>query len=84
MKDFVNIMNKQFIHQLQDAKELFERVSMEKASQEQKRIPSTMVEKDYWLMHCLWGLQQQGYQFELKGGTSLSPTKTRHPLRSRL
>jgi hypothetical protein len=31
-----------------------------------------LVEKDYWLMHCLWGLQQQGWQFELKGGTSLS------------
>lgn len=23
-------------------------------------------------MHCLWGIQQQGFQFELKGGTSLS------------
>ncbi len=23
-------------------------------------------------MHCLWGLQVQGFQFELKGGTSLS------------
>lgn len=23
-------------------------------------------------MHCLWGLQQQGYDFEMKGGTSLS------------
>ena len=23
-------------------------------------------------MHALWGLQQQGYEFELKGGTSLS------------
>lgn len=23
-------------------------------------------------MHCLWGMQQQGFQFELKGGTSLS------------
>ncbi|WP_255536183.1 nucleotidyl transferase AbiEii/AbiGii toxin family protein [Polynucleobacter sp. 30F-ANTBAC] len=31
-----------------------------------------MVEKDYWIMHCLWGLQQQGFTFELKGGTSLS------------
>jgi predicted nucleotidyltransferase component of viral defense system len=30
------------------------------------------VEKDYWIMHCLWGLQQQGFKFELKGGTSLS------------
>ena len=23
-------------------------------------------------MHCLWGLQEQGFCFELKGGTSLS------------
>lgn len=31
-----------------------------------------LVEKDYWIMHCLYGLQQLGMQFELKGGTSLS------------
>ena len=31
-----------------------------------------LVEKDYWIMHCLWGLQQRGFVFELKGGTSLS------------
>lgn len=31
-----------------------------------------LIEKDYWLMHVLWGLQQQGWCFELKGGTSLS------------
>lgn len=31
-----------------------------------------LVEKDYWIMHCLWGLQVQGFRFELKGGTSLS------------
>jgi len=31
-----------------------------------------LVEKDYWIMHCLWGLQAQGFEFELKGGTSLS------------
>jgi hypothetical protein len=30
------------------------------------------VEKDYWIMHCLYGLQQLGFKFELKGGTSLS------------
>jgi len=23
-------------------------------------------------MHCLYGLKKQGYQFQLKGGTSLS------------
>ena len=31
-----------------------------------------LVEKDYWIMHCLWGLQQGGFVFALKGGTSLS------------
>jgi hypothetical protein len=31
-----------------------------------------LVEKDYWIMHGLYGLQQMGLQFELKGGTSLS------------
>ena len=31
-----------------------------------------LVEKDYWIMHVLWGLQAQGFAFELKGGTSLS------------
>ncbi len=31
-----------------------------------------LVEKDYWIMHCLWGLQNLGFNFELKGGTSLS------------
>jgi hypothetical protein len=31
-----------------------------------------LVEKDYWLMHSLWCLQQQGWSFQLKGGTSLS------------
>lgn len=31
-----------------------------------------LVEKDYWLSHCLYGLQKAGLFFELKGGTSLS------------
>jgi len=35
-------------------------------------IDPSLVEKDYWLMHSLWGLQQLGKKFELKGGTSLS------------
>ena len=39
---------------------------------DQQKISPTLVEKDYWIMHCLWGLAQQGFQFELKGGTSLS------------
>src|SRR3984885_15273019 len=35
-------------------------------------IDPSLVEKDYWIMHCLYGLQQLGMKFELKGGTSLS------------
>ena len=35
-------------------------------------IDPVLVEKDYWIMHCLHGLQQMGMNFELKGGTSLS------------
>ena len=38
----------------------------------EKDIDPTLVEKDYWIMHCLHGLQQGGFDFELKGGTSLS------------
>lgn len=54
-----------FLHELPDAQDLFMVVSDEKG------ISPTIVEKDYWVMHALWGLQQQ-YDFELKGGTSLS------------
>src|SRR6266853_5178640 len=39
---------------------------------QQRRIDPAVVEKDYWIMHCLYGLQQLGLTFELKGGTSLS------------
>ena len=37
-----------------------------------KGIISQLIEKDYWIMHVLYGLKQQGFEFELKGGTSLS------------
>lgn len=39
---------------------------------DERRIDPVLVEKDYWIMHCLWGLKAQGFVFELKGGTSLS------------
>lgn len=39
---------------------------------EKESIDPALVEKDYWIMHCLYGLQQLGMAFELKGGTSLS------------
>lgn len=35
-------------------------------------IEPGLIEKDYWIMHVLYGLNQLGYQFKLKGGTSLS------------
>jgi nucleotidyltransferase AbiEii toxin of type IV toxin-antitoxin system len=38
----------------------------------EKNIDPVLVEKDYWIMHCLYGLQQLGLIFEMKGGTSLS------------
>lgn len=38
----------------------------------EKGIDPALVEKDYWIMHVLYGLQTLGLTFELKGGTSLS------------
>ena len=38
----------------------------------EKRISPYLIEKDYWIMHCLFGLQKMDLNFELKGGTSLS------------
>ncbi|MCK4917088.1 MAG: nucleotidyl transferase AbiEii/AbiGii toxin family protein [Candidatus Omnitrophica bacterium] len=43
-----------------------------RAVDHQKNIDSSLIEKDYWIMHCLYGLQKAGFKFELKGGTSLS------------
>jgi Nucleotidyl transferase AbiEii toxin, Type IV TA system len=43
-----------------------------RAVEHQKKIDRSLVEKDYWIMHCLYGLQKDGFEFELKGGTSLS------------
>ena len=56
----------EFIHNDPEFKELLSIVSS------QKGIDITLVEKDYWIMHALYSLQQQGIEFELKGGTSLS------------
>jgi hypothetical protein len=39
---------------------------------DQRGMDPVLVEKDYWIMHCLWGLQASKFRFELKGGTSLS------------
>ena len=60
-----------FLHERTDFGDLLQVVA------DRMAINPALVEKDYWLMHCLWGLQQpmEGQaplQFELKGGTSLS------------
>src|SRR5215470_14003362 len=39
---------------------------------DERGIDPALVEKDYWIMHCLYGLQRLGLAFQLKGGTSLS------------
>ncbi len=55
-----------FLHARRDFHQLLAIVADERG------IDPMLVEKDYWIMHCLWGLQAQGFAFELKGGTSLS------------
>ncbi len=55
-----------YLHNHPEFKELL------RAVERQKNIDSSLVEKDYWIMHVLYGLQQGGFTFELKGGTSLS------------
>ena len=55
------------LHDHEDFEDLLAVVSREQV------IDPGLVEKDYWIMHALWGLQQLGFIFELKGGTSLRP-----------
>ncbi|MDP3308448.1 nucleotidyl transferase AbiEii/AbiGii toxin family protein [Methylotenera sp.] len=57
---------KLFLHQHKDFTELIRQIARS------LKVAPYLIEKDYWLMHSLWALQQQGWQFELKGGTSLS------------
>jgi hypothetical protein len=56
-----------FLHERNDFKALVETV----ADSEKINDPA-LVEKDYWIMHAVFGLKQLGLMFELKGGTSLS------------
>jgi len=56
----------EFFHDRPDARELFATLAS------QKNLPPVVVEKDYWVAHCLWGLKRAGLDFEMKGGTSLS------------
>lgn len=54
------------LHELDDFGDLIEVTARAHA------IDPGLVEKDYWIMHGLWGLSQPGFTFKLKGGTSLS------------
>ena len=51
-----------FIHNDPEFKDLLSIVSTKKG------IDITLIEKDYWIMHALFSMQQQGIEFELKGG----------------
>jgi hypothetical protein len=59
-------MQDKYLHQHPDFEALLRIVG------EAKGIEPALIEKDYWIMHCLYGLQLMGLTFELKGGTSLS------------
>lgn len=56
-----------YLHNHTDFKDLIEITADNK-----KITDHYLVEKDYWIMHCLYGLSQFGLNLELKGGTSLS------------
>jgi len=56
----------EYLHQHPEFRELLRILA------EDMGIDPALVEKDYWIMHTLYGLTEQGYDFELKGGTSLS------------
>jgi hypothetical protein len=55
-----------YLHQHPEFHELLKIIA------DSKGIQPTLVEKDYWIMHVLYGLKKNGLIFELKGGTSLS------------
>lgn len=59
--------SRRLLHEIPDFEVLLLRVQ-----REYKNTLPQLIEKDYWIMHCLWGLKARGFHFELKGGTSLS------------
>ena len=55
-----------YLHNHYEFKELL------RAVEHELNIDRSLIEKDYWIMHSLYGLKEHGFDFELKGGTSLS------------
>jgi len=60
-------MSDLFLHDRKDFQPLLQTVA-----KNEKIDDPALVEKDYWIMHSLYGLKTLGLSFELKGGTSLS------------
>jgi hypothetical protein len=54
------------VHELPDFADLIALVARNEG------LDPGLVEKDYWILHGLRGLQPGGFLFELEGGTSLS------------
>ncbi|MEI9990130.1 MAG: nucleotidyl transferase AbiEii/AbiGii toxin family protein [Rhizomicrobium sp.] len=65
-------MPRDYLHNRADFADLIRIVAADPVVTDGKPIDPALVEKDYWIMHCLYGLQQLKMRFELKGGTSLS------------
>jgi len=59
-------MASDYLHNHKDFSDLLNIISSD------TNILVQLIEKDYWIMHVLHGLKKQGFEFELKGGTSLS------------
>lgn len=55
-----------YLHELKEFPDLLQILGNETG------ILPQLIEKDYWIMHTLYGLKAQRFEFELKGGTSLS------------
>lgn|GEM_PF-6579442 len=44
-----------FLHRHTEFNELL------RAVEHEKKVHRSLVEKDYWIMHCLFGLKQEGF-----------------------
>lgn len=59
-------MSTNYLHERSDFRDLLRMLEKETG------ILAYLIEKDYWIMHVLYGLKKMELEFELKGGTSLS------------
>lgn len=55
-----------FIHQDPDFPDLIRSIAVD------RNLGASLIEKDYWIAHTLWALQEAGLAVSFKGGTSLS------------